>query len=113
MSSWRVHRALALRASAGLSKDVVEGLLKGVVEPDVVVDRRVICGRKRCRIFNVRHHAGMPWSLVEYYFNFACFYRARGDLHATGRALGRALHYIHDGAVKTTRDDHDKIERDG
>jgi len=35
MPSWRVHRALALRASVGLSKDVVEGLLKGVVEPDV------------------------------------------------------------------------------
>jgi len=54
----------------------------------------------------------VPWSLVEYYFNFACFYRARGDLHAAGRALGRALQYIHDGAVKTTRDGHDKIERE-
>ena len=40
------------------------------------------------------------------------FLPGKGDLHATGRALGRALHYIHDGAVKTTRDDHDKIERE-
>jgi len=44
----------------------------------------------------------VQWGLVEYYFNLACFYRARGDLHAAGRALGRALHYIHDGAVMAT-----------
>jgi len=108
--SWRVHRALALQTSAGLSKDVVKGLLKGVVEPDVVADRKVACRRKRCRIVNVRHHAGVQWGLVEYYFNLACYYRARGDLRTAGRALGRAMHYIHDGAV--ARDNHDKIERE-
>jgi len=110
MPSWRVHRALALRASAGLPKEVVKGLLEGVVEPDVVADRKVICGHKRCRIVNVHHHAGVPWNLVKYYFNLACFYRARGNLYAAGRALGRALHYIHDGIV--TRDNHDEIERE-
>jgi hypothetical protein len=64
----------------------------------------------------MRHHAGVPRGLVEYYFNLACFYRARGDLHAAGRALGRALHYIHDGAVKTRRwllfNVHDEVEQE-
>ncbi|MFZ8837586.1 MAG: hypothetical protein ACO2PM_01355 [Pyrobaculum sp.] len=116
MPSWRVHRTLALQTSAGLSKEVVKGLLKGVVEPDVVADGRVMCKHKHCRAVRIRHHAGVPRGLVEYYFNLACFYRARGDLHAAGRALGRALHYIHDGAVKTRRwlllNVHDEVEQE-
>ena len=116
MPSWRVHRALALLVSAGLPGDVVRGLLEGVVEPDVVGDGEVRCRGRRCRAVRIRHHAGVPRSLVEYYFNLACFYRARGELHAAGRALGRALHYIHDGAVKTKRwlvvDVHDKVEEE-
>jgi len=110
--SWRVHKALVLQTSAGLPKEVVKGLLEGVVEPDIVVDRKVACRPNRCRIVNVRHHAGVPRGLVEYYFNLACFYRARGDLHMAGIALGRALHYIHDGAVKATGHIHDKIEKE-
>ncbi len=112
MPSWRVHRTLALLTSAGLPKEAVKGLLKGVVEPDVAVDRKVACRRRRCRTVNVRHHAGIPWGLVEYYFNLACFYRARGDLYTAGVALGRALHYIHDGAVNAKRHNHDEIERE-
>jgi hypothetical protein len=112
MPSWRVHKTLALRTSAGLPKEVVKGLLRGVVEPDVVTDRKVVCKHSRCRAISIRHRAGIPWGLVEYYFNLTCFYRARGDLHAAGRALGRAPHYIHDGAVKTTRDSHDEIEKE-
>ena len=112
MPSWHVHRALALYVSAGLSEKAVKGLLDGVVEPDVVADRKVVRRRRRCRIVNVHHHAGAPWDLMEYYFNFACSYRARGDLYMAGVALGRALHYIHDGTVKATGDVHDEIERE-
>jgi hypothetical protein len=60
----------------------------------------------------MRHHAGVPRGLVEYYFNLACFCRARGDLHLAGVALGRALHYIHDGAVKTAGRAHYEIEKE-
>jgi hypothetical protein len=110
--SWRVHRTLALQTSARLPKEVVKGLLRGVVEPDIAADRKVVCRRRRCRVVNVRHHAGVPWDLVKYYFNLACFYRARGDLYMAGVALGRAMHYIHDGAVKATGDAHDEIEKE-
>jgi hypothetical protein len=90
----------------------VKGLLKGVVEPDIAADRKVVCRRGRCRAVKVRHHAGVPWDLVKHYFNLACFYRARGDLYMAGVALGRAMHYIHDGAVKATGKAHDEIERE-
>jgi hypothetical protein len=110
--SWRVHRALALLVSTSLPKEVVKGLLEGVVEPDVAADRKIACRRMFCRIVRVKHHAGVPWGLVEYYYNLACFYRARGDHYSAGRALGRALHYIHDGVVVATRNIHDKIERE-
>jgi hypothetical protein len=114
--SWRVHRALASLVSAGLPRDAARGLLVGVVEPDAVPDLEVRCRGGRCRAVYMRHHAGVPRGLVEYYFNLACFYRARGDLHAAGRALGRALHYIHDGAVKTRRwllfNVHDEVEQE-
>jgi hypothetical protein len=48
--------------------------------------------------------------VAEYYFNPACFYRARGDLRMAGRALGRAMR--RDGAVKAAGDARDEIERE-
>ena len=49
---------------------------------------------------------------MEYYYSLACFYRARGDLHLAGVALGRALHYIRNGVVKIVGKAHDEIEKE-
>jgi hypothetical protein len=111
--SWRVHRALASLVSAGLPRDAARGLLAGVVEPDAVPDLEVRCRGGRCRAVYMRHHAGVPRGLVKYYFNLACFYRARGNLHAAGRALGRALHYIHDVIGRRLRQDYQICRRKG
>lgn len=90
-----------------------------MVAPDVEIDYLVATRcRKKCRtrLVRVPHHGHTPWGLVEYYYNLACFYKSRGDLAAAGDALGRALHYLHDTAVKTRKwlilDVHDEVERE-
>ena len=102
--------------SGSLPKEVVRGLLEGVVDPDTVGDGEVKCRGGRCRVAPLRHHASIPRRLVEHYFNLACFYRARGDLYMAGKALGRAMHYLHDGAVKTRKrlvfNVHDDVEKE-
>jgi len=114
--SWRVHRALVLLAAreVGLPRELLGGLLRGVVEPDEAPDKVLTRGKRRSYFRRVSHHGGVPWELVEYYYNLACFYRARGDLYSAGRALGRAAHYLQDAAVKTRKwlifDIHDEVE---
>ena len=116
MPSWRVHRVLALLAAreVGLPQGLIEGLLRGVVEPDVTPDKVLVAGRRRLYAKRARHHGVSNDALVEYYYNLACFYRARGDLYSAGRALGRAAHYLQDAAVKTRKwlifDVHDEVE---
>ncbi|ABO07634.1 hypothetical protein [Pyrobaculum calidifontis] len=116
MPSWRVHRALVLLAAreVGLPEGLLGGLLRGVVEPDEVPDKVLVSGRRRSYFRRVGHHGQLHRALVEYYYNLACFYRARGDLYSAGRALGRAAHYLQDAAVKTRKwlifDVHDEVE---
>jgi len=111
-----VHRALVLLAAreVGLPRELLGGLLRGVVEPDEVPDKVLVSGRRRSYFRRVSHHGQLHWALVEYYYNLACFYRARGDLYSAGRALGRAVHYLQDAAVKTRKwlilDVHDEVE---
>jgi len=106
----------------GSPQGLIEGLFDGVVEPDEIPDKAVI-ERVRYRIKRgtvvpkvriyfkrVSHHGKIPWELVEYYYNLACFYRARGDLYSAGRALGRAAHYLQDAVVKAKGQLHDKVE---
>jgi len=122
--SWRVHRALVLLAvrEVELPLGLIEGLLDGAIEPDEISDKMII-ERVRYRIKRrtvvpivriyfkrVRHHGGVPWEFVEYYYNLACFYRARGDLYNAGRALGRAAHYLQDTVVRAEGWLHDKVE---
>ncbi|WP_333639305.1 hypothetical protein [Pyrobaculum aerophilum] len=121
MPSWATHRRLvALAWPQGLPKgDLYRGVIKGVVEPDVVSDMLYVkkCGGRKCRwaLAPPKHHE-LQISLVEYYYNLAQYYRARGDLYNAGRALGRALHYIQDGAVKTKKwlilNVHDSLEKE-
>lgn len=119
MPSWRLHRSLALLTSMSLPREVAKGVLEGVVDPDVAYDKEVKCVGElgeRCRLVRLRHHAEVPWGLVEYYYNLACFYKSRGDLFMAGKALGRAMHYIHDGAVETRKwlifNVHDEVEQE-
>jgi len=121
---WRVHRALVLLAAreVGLPRGLIEGLLDGSVEPDEIPDkmiiervryrirRRTVVPTVRTYFKRVRHHGGAPWELVEYYYNLACFYRARGDLYSAGRVLGRAAHYVQDAVVRAEGWLHDKVE---
>jgi len=116
MPSWRVYKTFALLAAqeVGLQQGLIDGILKGVVEPDVAPDKVLTAGRRRLYVKRARHHGASNKAFVEYYYNLACFYRARGDLYNAGRALGRAAHYLQDAAVKTKKwlifDVHDEVE---
>ncbi|MGB9705057.1 MAG: hypothetical protein ACPL3C_06375 [Pyrobaculum sp.] len=120
MPTWNTHRVLVDKAwPESLPRgELYRGVMRGVVEPDVEEDRVYVerCRRGRCRRSEARpaHHKPQP-DLVEYYYNLAHYHRARGDLYNAGRALGRALHYVHDGAVKTKKwlilDVHDEVEQ--
>lgn len=115
MPSWRTHRAIVKAAwPPELPRgDLLRGVLEGVVEPDVAVDMITRCWRGRCRQVRAPHHEPQD-GIAEWYYDLAHFFRARGDLFNAGKALGRALHYLHDGAVKRRKwlilDVHDDVE---
>ncbi|MEM4793230.1 MAG: hypothetical protein QXS00_09970 [Pyrobaculum sp.] len=115
MPSWRTHRAIVKAAwPPELPRgELLRGILRGVVEPDIEADLVTRCRKKRCREARAPHH-DPPEALVRWYYDLAHFFRARGDMYSAGRALGRALHYLHDGAVKTKKwlllNVHDDVE---
>jgi hypothetical protein len=127
--SWRVHKVVlsqALHEVSGelgsLRREFVEGLFRGVVEPDEVPDKavrsRVRVARGGVRVYSyegyAKHHA-VDNALVKYYYNLALYYARRENQFLSGVALGRAIHYAQDGSIKTRRllvlDVHDRVER--
>jgi len=98
-----------------LPEEFVRGLLRGAVEPDELPDYRriTITRRRRRRVYTytiekrVPHH-DIPGTsvddvarsdLVRYYRCLAAFLFRRGQYYESGRALGRALHYIQDSVL--------------
>lgn len=105
MPSWQAHRSIvqAVLQELPLPREVFEGVMKGVVDPDKTPDREVklrIYGNKGVsfREGYAKHH-GSSRRLVEYYLNLSLYYFRRGDPRRAGFMLGRALHYVQDGSL--------------
>jgi hypothetical protein len=106
-----VHKALldvALRRVpevAELGKEFLDGLYKGAVEPDKVLDT-TFHGRP------VKHHAENN-ALINYYYLLSFYHYRRGDPYVAGICLGRALHYVHDSSIMYREEaEHARIEYD-
>lgn len=91
-----------------LSKEFLDGLYRGVVEPDKLVDEVKVCRSREGRGKEVRevcsrgiakHHGDdeVVERLINYYLLSLYHYRRR-DPHLSGITLGRALHYIQDSS---------------
>jgi hypothetical protein len=111
MPSEDVHRALldtALRRVpevAELGKEFLDGLYRGVAEPDKVLDT-TLHGHP------VKHHTKNS-ALINYYYLLSFYHYRRGDPYAAGICLGRALHYIHDSSIMYREEaEHARIEHD-
>jgi len=74
-----------------LGKEFLEGLYRGVVEPDKVLDT-TFSGHP------IKHHAENS-DLINYYYLLSLYHYRRGDRYVSGICLGRALHYIHDSSI--------------
>lgn len=78
-------------------------MYRDIVEPDIVLDRKV-------RGHPVKYHAENK-ALIDYYYTLALYCYRRGDSFIAGICLGRAMHYIHDGALVYHKEaDHKRIE---
>jgi len=106
-----VHRALldaTLRRVpevAELGKEFLDGLYRGVVEPDKVLDT-TLHGHP------VKHHAENS-ALINYYYLLSFYHYRRGDPYVAGICLGRAFHYIHDSSIMYREEaEHVRIEYD-
>jgi len=106
-----VHRALLdatlCRVSevAELGKEFLDGLYRGVVEPDKVLDT-TFHGHP------VKHHAKNS-ALINYYYLLSFYHYRRGDPYVAGICLGRAFHYIHDSSIMYREEaEHVRIEYD-
>jgi hypothetical protein len=106
-----VHRALldaTLRRVpevAELGKEFLDGLYRGVAEPDKVLDT-TLHGHP------VKHHAENN-VLINYYYLLSLYHYRRGDPYVAGICLGRAFHYIHDSSIMYREEaEHVRIEYD-
>ncbi|MCS7099763.1 MAG: hypothetical protein NZ925_05425 [Sulfolobales archaeon] len=95
------------RMGPALSRDLVDGVLSGIADPDRVPDRMIyVSARGRGRVV-VREcyasHHDPERGLVDYYFNLSLYYLRRGDSRRAGFMLGRALHYVQDGSLSRSR----------
>jgi hypothetical protein len=85
-----------------LGSSFLEGLYRGVVEPDKVVDEVEVCRdsveREACKREPIKHYTDSEYlkELIDYYHLLSIYYYRGGDLYLSGIALGRALHYVHD-----------------
>jgi hypothetical protein len=92
----------------GLGSGFLEGLYRGVVEPDKVVDEVEVCSdgmeRKACKREPIKDYTDSEYlkELIDYYYVLSIYYYRRGDPHLSGIALGRALHYVHDNTLVYT-----------
>jgi hypothetical protein len=99
-------------------KEFLDGLYRGVVEPDKVPDEVEVCRgkdkRRRCSKKPAKHHGGndeVVNKLIEYYYLLSLYYYRRNDPYISGISLGRTLHYIHDSSfVYTGVAEHDVQE---
>jgi hypothetical protein len=86
----------------GLGSGFLEGLYRGVVEPDKVVDEVEVCRdsveREACKREPIKHYTDSEYlkELIDYYYLLSIYYYGCGDPYLSGIALGRALHYVHD-----------------
>jgi hypothetical protein len=106
-----VHKALLdialhrVPEVVGLGKEFLEGLYRGVVEPDKVLDT-TFGGHP------IKHHAENN-ALINYYYLLSLYHYRRGDPYVAGICLGRALHYVHDSAIMYREEaEHARIEHD-
>uniref|UniRef100_A0A7C5XLG4 Uncharacterized protein n=1 Tax=Ignisphaera aggregans TaxID=334771 RepID=A0A7C5XLG4_9CREN len=131
MPSWSIHRLILSQALQdvcrefsldSLDREFLKGLYRGVVEPDKVPDRvvkyRLRIGRSsRVRVSTgyAKHHT-VDKTLISYYYHLALYYARRENKMLSGLALGRAIHYAQDGAIKTRKyllvDVHDEVEKE-
>lgn len=124
MPSWKVHRnvteAAIVRLGVELPRELLRGILEGVVDPDRVPDREVKLrltrrGEVRASMRYATHHSPSN-AFIWYYFNLSLYHLRRGDEFKAGFMLGRALHYIQDGALSRRRylvlDVHDREEEE-
>jgi len=109
---WSSHKLITLKILSMINysfdKNFLKGLFQGVVEPDKLLD--FIKGE---RLVPVKQHDGINYTLVKYYLHLALYFYRKGDTYSSGRALGRALHYVQDGVIKRRRwlrDVHEDIE---
>jgi hypothetical protein len=106
-----VHRIILDAALHGvpevrrLGSGFLDGLYRGVVEPDSVVDEVEVCksdiDREACKREPVKHYADSEYlkELIDYYYLLSIYHYKRGDPYLSGIALGRALHYVHDSTL--------------
>jgi hypothetical protein len=91
-----------------LGSGFLDGLYRGVVEPDKVVDEVEVCrdsvDRKACKREPIKHYTDSEYlkELIDYYYLLSIYYYGRGDPYLSGIALGRALHYVHDSTLVYT-----------
>ena len=133
MPSWSIHRLVLSQALQvvcrelgldGLDREFLKSLYRGVVEPDKVPDRvvkyRLRIGRSSrvkvsTRIGYAKHHT-VDKTLISYYYHLALYYARKENKMLSGLALGRAIHYAQDSAIKTRKyllvDIHDKVEKE-
>uniref|UniRef100_A0A7J3QF04 Uncharacterized protein n=1 Tax=Ignisphaera aggregans TaxID=334771 RepID=A0A7J3QF04_9CREN len=133
MPSWSIHRLVLSQALQdvcrelsldSLDREFLKSLYRGVVEPDKVPDRvvryRLRIGRSSrvkisTRIGYAKHHT-VDKTLISYYYYLALYYARRENKMLSGLALGRAIHYAQDSAIKTRKymlvDVHNEVEKE-
>jgi hypothetical protein len=115
MPAEEVHRTVLDVASHDVSevlrfgKEFLDGLYRGVVEPDKVLDEVEVCRgkdeKRRCSKRPAKHHGDndeVVNKLIEYYYLLSLYYYKRNDPYLSGISLGRTLHYIHDSSFVYT-----------
>lgn len=137
MPSLRAHRNITMialnRLTHNLPKDMINGILKGVIDPDIVRDKvikYVECKRRRSRRRKrsrskqskrkrtcvvsafVSHHNPVE-GVIDYYVILSFYYFRRNDRYNAGFMLGRALHYVQDSSLSkfNLANDVDKKEK--
>jgi ABC-type multidrug transport system fused ATPase/permease subunit len=92
-----------------LGREFLDGLYRGVAEPDKVFDEVEVCrgkdGKEICSRRPVKHRDGdveVVNKLIEYYYLLSLYYYRRSDPYLSGIALGRTLHYTQDSSFMHT-----------
>jgi len=129
MPSWDIHRLILLQALQdvcrefildSLGREFLDGLYRGIVEPDKKPDKVVRYrfkgrGRVSVRVGYAKHHT-VDKTLVSYYYHLALYYARKENRMLSGLALGRAIHYAQDSSVKTKKylviDIHEEVEEE-